>query len=214
MTKKELEAVGKRLLKYLPPQYACKGGLIFATPIGSVLRGIFLERSGWDPEAFYVRVFAQPTYVASEHVGLNLGTRLGGGAHAWRTELGNWEEQLSAAIVQEALPLLASIKGPLDLADAAVKLRVTGDGTVKRFIAYSHARAGHVAAAVELLQQSEDTTNRSIKWQVDQAAEDRTLRELLAEDPAKAQAILQANEESTVANLKLERYYRDSVCDP
>jgi hypothetical protein len=58
MTKKELEAVGKRLLKYLPPHYACKGGLIFATPIGSVLRGICLEASGWDSKAFYRTVAA------------------------------------------------------------------------------------------------------------------------------------------------------------
>ena len=77
MKRREFDAlIRKHLLTHLP-QFGVNGGVLFVRPLVYILRGYCFESSGFDPKSFYVWAFAQPLFVPTEALTLDLGCRLG-----------------------------------------------------------------------------------------------------------------------------------------
>src|ERR1022692_1005569 len=106
MTTKQLVALETSLLPELPG-FAIKGWLMLLHPLGSLLRGICFERSGFDKHAFYPNVFVMPLCVPTPHVTLNFGFRLRDqrGMDGWDIETPGVAGELLASIKAEAVPL-------------------------------------------------------------------------------------------------------------
>lgn len=221
MTKKEFEAIGKRLLPELPG-FAVKGQLLFMRPIGHTLRGIFFDRSV-DPKSFYVWIFTKPLFVPAQHISFNIGWRLrdgSGGSDSWNTDVPNLIPELIAGLKREALPFLSRIQTPLDMVEAAKSIHpikgpvaqpANADGPrdpiKQQAIAYSLARAADVKQAGDALDQLIGLLREDISWQCEMADRARELKTQLVSDPAAAQGQLDAWEAETVKNLGLEEFW-------
>jgi hypothetical protein len=221
MTKKEFEAIGKRLLPELPG-LAAKGQLLFMRPIGHTLRGIFFDRS-IDPKSFYVWIFTKPLFVPAQHIGFNIGWRLRdgpGGSDIWNADVPNLIPELIAGLKREALPFLSRIQKPLDIVEAANSIHpIKGpvaqpanadaprDPVKQQAIAYSLARAADVKQAGDALDQLIGLLREDISWQCEMADRARALKAQLVSDPAAAQRQLDAWEAETVKNLGLEEFW-------
>jgi hypothetical protein len=77
--------IERRAVPALGP-VAVRGRLVYRVPVDGILAGIYADLSGFTKGASYLWVFAQPFYVPSEHLDFAIGTRLGGGAHAYTLE--------------------------------------------------------------------------------------------------------------------------------
>jgi len=120
LSKKELEAIGKRLLPDLFG-FVVRGPLLVMKPLGHTLRAIYLSGS-IDPRSFYVQILLQPLFVPSEHVFFNVGWRLrggSGGSDSWDADAPNLITELGAGLTREALPFLLRVELPQDTARAA-----------------------------------------------------------------------------------------------
>ena len=117
MKNKELNSIARRLASEFVGWIAHENLAVIA-PVSHTLRAVSLEQSS-DPRAFYANWFFQPLCVPSEHVSLNLGWRLGGGAHAWNADDPATVSRLRAALEEEALPFLSAIQTPADVVAAA-----------------------------------------------------------------------------------------------
>ena len=204
MTKKEFEAIGKRLLPELPG-FASKGQLLFVQPIGHTLRGVFFDRS-IDPRTFYAQVLLEPLFVPSDVIGFNVGWRLGGGCHDWKADDPNLIADLGIALKQQALPFLLDIQSPRDVAHAAISLKKSQDPYVQQAIAYALARAGDVDQAVTALDQLSSLHATHIQWQRTMVDRALALRSTLLLDPGEAQRQLEAWEAESMENLGLEEF--------
>jgi hypothetical protein len=216
MKKKEFEAIGKRLLPYLPG-FAVKGTLLFMRPIGHTLRAVFFDRS-IDPRKFYVRIFIQPLFVPSQHLYFNIGWRLGGGSHTWSADASNLIAELGAGLKREALPFLSRIHSPQDVAEAAGSIHpiqgpaaqqtvsyVGRDEATQQAIAYALARGGDLQRGSEALDHLIELCG-DLAWQREMAARAQTLKSQLVSDPAAAQKQLDTWELDTAKTLGLEEF--------
>jgi hypothetical protein len=205
MNKKELSAIAKRL-QVVAPHLLAKEKLLFIHPIQSVLRGVYLDRSG-DPQRFYAWAFLQVLCVPSDHLYFNLGWRLGGGSHAWNASDPVEIERLEMVIVREALPFLDPIITPRDAALAAKRMGGSADHASLRAIAYAFARHGDTAQAVRELDRyvalGEGDSRDWVRAR-DQEAKDLKLK--LLSDPVGAREQLQKWEAATIRALGLERF--------
>ncbi len=202
MKNSEIAAIQRGLLPDLPG-FAQKGQMLFVSPVGHTLRGIFFDRAT-NPRGFYVQILIQPLCVPEEHIIFNLGWRLRHG----RTDLWNADDpqlipELSLALSREALPFLSSIESPRDTATAAVSLRKSGDPIVQQAIAYAFARAGDVPEAVKALgrlrEQLEETQQYRASHEDLRRAEALELE--LVSDPSEARRRLESWEAETAKKL-------------
>ena len=201
MNRRELEKTAKILCADLP-QCGVSGVLVFRLPLGRILRGICLERSG-DPRGFYVWVFLQPLCIPKTGVFFNLGWRLGGGAHVWNGDTPASMTALRDAISREALPFLDRIQSPRDAA-LAVKRQGPTDFISQKAIAYAFARGGDYPQAIRELDRPVPIGHTEPVAQQDPEA--KGLRELIVNDPEAAQRQLQTWEDQTIRALGLERF--------
>lgn len=86
--------------------------MIVATPIGSVLRGFYLEDSS-DPHRVYLWAFVQPLFVPRTTVVLSLGERLGGGSRTWSVADA---EGATSALLDEGEKFFGPVSSPESLA--------------------------------------------------------------------------------------------------
>jgi hypothetical protein len=205
VTRKQLSAITKRLSAYYP-ELRSKGPLLFVQPVGQVLRGIDLHRSG-DPVGFYVTVFFQPLCVPATSIYLNLGWRLGGGVHRWRAESPSLISDLRKRLEDEALPFLEVIRSPRDAAIAGKALNQSLDGATQQAIAYSFARAGDVPEAIQALDDFVALGQHDDRdWVRAEGEEALALRATLLSDPSRAQSQLAMWEDRTAEALGLTAF--------
>lgn len=100
-----LAAAGSELL-------SIRGRMLVATPIGSILRGFYLEDSS-DPHRVYVWAFVQPLFLPSTTIVLSLGERLGGRSHTWSVADA---EDAASALLDEGVQFFGPISSPAALA--------------------------------------------------------------------------------------------------
>jgi hypothetical protein len=205
VTRAQFTALAKRLLPALP-SFSANGPLLFVSPLGHTIRGILLSRCG-DPRRFYVEVFLQPLFIPAEHLVLNCGWRLGGGAHTWDADSPTLTHDLSSELLRHAVPFLKAVESPRDVAVAARATGKTADAVVLQFIAYAFARAGNVAESLQAFDQllsllAPDARPYVREW----FRQEQELKALLAAAPDEAQRRLLAWERQTKGALRLDGF--------
>jgi hypothetical protein len=202
----ELSAINRSLLPELRG-FAAKGQMLIMRPLGHTLRGVFLDRST-NPRGFYVQVFIQPLFVPADHIGFNVGWRLGGGSRLWNADEPGLRSELCTAVTEQALPFLKSIQAPIDTARAAASLRKTKDPYVQQAIAYSFARGGDVEQAILGLSQLVGMLNmkENYLWQQEIARRAEALAAELLDNPSAALGRLEATEAETAKKLGLDGF--------
>jgi hypothetical protein len=205
MTRAQLGAIAKRVARHLP-SYACRGPLLFVSPVSHTLRGVLLDRSG-DPRAFYVTAFLQPLCFPVEHLVLNAGWRLGGGTHRWTSDSVTLEHDLVESIRRSASPVLLPAETPLDVAKALTAMGKSKDAVVVEMVACSFARANEpdraLTALDQLLNLVVGDARPFVRESFDRA---QRLKELLLAQSPEVQTLLSEWEDQTAAMLGLERF--------
>jgi hypothetical protein len=205
MKKIEFEVIGKKLLSGLPG-FAARGDLLFIRPLGHTLRGICFERSS-DSQSFYVWVFFLPLFVPRKYLSFEFGRRIRAqvGGECWNAESPNVISDLGAILECEALPLLLSIKSPLDVTRIAVSLPRT-DPYVQQSLAYAWVYSGDVDRAKSELKRLIQMLNVEVMWQCEMAQISESLLSSVTTNFADAQRQLKAWEAESVKNLGLEEF--------
>jgi hypothetical protein len=205
MKKKHFETVCKKMLPDLPG-FACKGWLLYAEPIGHVLRGFCCDASGFDPEKFTVWVFFLPLYVPRKYVSFEFGDRLKDARGCdiwWNLSDPRLRDELLVSIQRDGLPFLEGIKQPADVVTAIHRLGADSDPYKMEAVAYSLAMADDVAAAQQALERLTKALDRGIPWQAEMMERAMQLARKLGVDPQEAKRQLAEWEQATVKNLGL-----------
>lgn len=207
MKTREFAALGARLASEPElPGFTAKKNLLFFRPLGHILRGICFDNSCFKPKGFFVHVFVQPLFVPCNHIALNFGWRIGGGSPMWNADAPNLLSELSNGLRQEALPFLASVRNPDDLASSTVGVRKTGDPYVQQAIAFGFALVGNIERATATFDLLLRLLDVQIGWQKEMAERAAKLKAELLTDPAGVRRQLGSWEAETAKNLGLEEF--------
>jgi hypothetical protein len=179
--------------------------VIFADPIGHILRGISFDSSSHGAEAFYVHTFFQPLCVPAEHMHWTLGFRLTDmdGYDGWNSNRSDLLIALRDAVMAKALPFLASVEtleGAARTAEA-----ISSSSPVQENAAFCWLLAGDVKRAASLLENSCNWLSRNvdndIAWQLELLRRIEHVRDLLQNDPDAAVKQLLVWEAETVERI-------------
>ena len=203
MKNKDFAALAQLLLPELPG-FAVKGPLMFIPPVGQTLRGLCFESHSHEEELFYVWVFFLPLFIPRKHVSFEFGKRVGG--DRWNADAPDIVRDLGVALKREALPFLARIESPLDVAEVAKLQQVPQNPHVQQAIAYALARGGDVDEAVVALDELLRMVDVGVLWQKEIAERASTFRSQLLDNVASAQKQLEAWEVESARNLGLEKF--------
>ncbi len=136
-------------LQRLLPKFKQQGPLLYAVGTGGLLKGLYVEDSGFDKNSFYLWAFFLPLYVPTQHVSFTFGKRLVNGK-SWSS--GNDEalvRELTRAVGDEAIPFLGQSDTPQQFAERVERLAENArDPYVARAKAYSLVRCGNAQGAV------------------------------------------------------------------
>ena len=207
MRYRDFEALGKGLLPYLPG-FVAKGPLTFASPIGVTLRGLCFEGSSFDASSFYIWVFFMPLCVPSDTLNFNQGKRLRrGGGDRWSADAPDIKVALAKAVQEQAVPFFNLLDTPTKVANV-LRGDVAESPTLHTRQAYAYvlARIGDTAAALEVLDQLQESVDPSVPWQFKMKERAALLREKILEGPEATSAQLAMWETETIKNLRLEKY--------
>jgi hypothetical protein len=205
MKKREFESLCKKLLPQLSG-FVCKGWLLYAQPVGHVLRGFCCDDSGFDPHKFAVTVFFLPLYVPTKHLHFNMGHRLKderGCDIWWNLNDAQLREELLGRIQREGLPFLHEVGQPRQVATAIQQLGGEADPYRLEAVAYSLAMADDYAGAQQGLDRLLKALDAKIAWQAEMMERAKRLGEKLKADPQGAKQLLGEWEQATVSNLGL-----------
>lgn len=213
MTTKEFVTLERRLLPSLPG-FAVKNRLMLVTPIEHTLKGLNFEGSSFDKSSFYVTWFYLPLSVPRRHLILSLGTRLRlrNGVDGWTSAAPDVVPALLDAIRGDAMPMLATLQTPRDVAGAALaEFRATKAAIGLESAAYLLARDGDTINALALLDELLAFMPRTGAACLDIVSRAEQLQRLLRDDAAAAKAQLLAWEAESVRNLRLEEFASTST---
>jgi hypothetical protein len=184
MKAKQLELFGKRLFADFPC-FAYKGPLVYAVPVGHVLRGFYFEDSGLDRVHFYTWVFFLPLYVSTEHISFTFGMRLGEGSGArWNIDDPATLEELRVCIETQGIPFLSGVDGPLAFAEVVQRrFPNTRDPYVLEGLAYSFALGGEYASALSFIDRLISGLDCHVAWQNEMRVRAESLKRELISNP-------------------------------
>jgi len=205
MKKRQFEALCKMLLPDLPG-FTCKGWLLYAVPLGHVLRGFCCDDSGFDPKKFTVWAFFLPLYVPRQYLSFNMGFRLKdvrGCDRWWKIDDPRLGEELLACIQQQGLPFLEAVKQPCDVVTAIQRLGIDSNVYNLEAMAYSLVMIDDVVAAQQALERLTKLLDTSVPWQAEMKTRAMELARKLDIDPQEARRQLAEWEQATVKNLGL-----------
>jgi hypothetical protein len=207
MKKRQFEALCKKLLLPYLPGFACKGWLLYAEPIGHVLRGFCCDDSGFDPHRFRLWVFFLPLYVPTDYVHFNMGEIIYEGSRKhdqwWTINDPLLQSRLLAAIQENGLPFIQDIKAPLDVVRAISRLGNVSNPHRLEAIGYSLAMAGDVVRAWEALEHLKLLLDKASPWQAEMIQRAELLEEKLRLNPREAKHQLLEWERISLKNLDL-----------
>jgi len=207
MTNKQFAKLAQNLVLDLPG-YVIKGQLMIAAPLRHMVRGLCFESSSHDKDAFYIWMFYMALYVPADSIHFTFGDRLtdSTGSDRWDATMPKLVEELRAAVQQQAIPFLAGIDTPLEIAQrAAVSCDLT-DPHVCEAMALSFARAGQIDRAISALQELIKVMRLDFDWERELHARAKAFLLLLQNDADKAQKQLDAWEAETIRDCKLETF--------
>ena len=130
--------------------FAASGDLLYAKPIGPVLRGFLFEGSDFDNELFFVWAFVMPLYVPSDQVVLTFGrrieTRVGflSWKRTWRLANGSVDDVPSLQrALRQGTGFLEKLQSPEMLINSLRwRTNPLGSKSIDRAIAFSLAWVG------------------------------------------------------------------------
>ena len=187
----------------LLPGFIVKGALVYAVPVGDILRGICFSRSG-DKNGFYVHYFFQPMFIPVEYVILSFGQRLRtqSGSEWWSIDDIRLEEEFRHAILMVAKPFLSEID---DLEGVVGLLRKITPNLVntREYRAATLARLGRLLEARDEWTELLALLDHKNRWEADVAQRVSVLQGAFARSMAEGQAQLDAWAAETRTNLKL-----------
>jgi hypothetical protein len=205
MTSKTVGSVAKDISAKLPI-FTAKGGLLIALPLEHALRAVLLDRSSFDAERFYVHVFVQLLCIPFPHIFLDVGWRVGGGAHAWSRSDPDLIEKLTRALAGEPCRFLAPIQSPEDVAAAALSLHAPRNLGVQQTVAFAFARAGDYGRAVVEMGALLDLLGDRPGWEREMAQQTRQLIAQLTGEPEAVTRQLDLWEEETARALRVNQF--------
>ena len=178
------------------PSLIDRGRLLAATPLGRILRGIYLEDSS-DPERIYAWAFVQPLYAPASTIVFDFGQRLGGPSRTWGTDEAT---TLVEAVRNEGVPHFGRMSSPGAIADWSF-LDGRSDPHALEAKAYSLVAAGRRDEGVRALRELTQSLSGDAAWIVDMRKRAEQLAKLAEEEPTAADALLGRWESATVAAL-------------
>src|SRR5260370_32864823 len=170
--------------------------MLVETPIGPILRGVYLEASS-DPSRCYVWAFVQPLYAPASVVSFNMGVRLGGGSPTWTT---GDAEALATTVATDGVAFFGNISGPDALAEWKF-LQGVEDPYARRARALSLVAAKRWNEPASALDALSHDLRTGPGWLVDMGNQCIEILGALREDPLKAEKILGQSERETKAQL-------------
>ena len=203
MNSKDFSALARQILPSVPG-YFVRGPLIFARPVGAILRAIYFEGSSFDKRSFYVWAFFLPLFVPTTHLSFTLGVRLRQrlGGDRWNADDLNLVADIDDAIRTQALPFLNKAESPRDLPLVA-DLLGANNLYVQEAIAYCLAWAGETIKAIQRLDRLTELLDTRISWQAEMERNAQVLKKKLLKSPVDAQEQLDTWERETKSNLDL-----------
>jgi hypothetical protein len=225
MKKTQFESLCKPLLPYLSG-FACKGWLLYARPLGHVLRGFYCDPSGFAPTEFRVHVFFLPLYVPTEYVHFAMGKSLKddkGCEIWWKIDDPDLSQKLLTTIYEQGLPFIAGVEDPRQLADKARELLtrtklerrellgIAADSEKDPYedpykleaIAYSLIMIEDYCGARAALARLTKALDTRVPWQSEIMKRANQIDETLSDYPHQAKSLLEQWEQVTLKNLDL-----------
>lgn len=210
MKAKEFAKIEKKLLPRLPG-FTISGKLIFISPVGDVLRGIYFENSSGTND-FYVRALFLPLFVPQDEINFVHGHRLRRGKHElWHADDPNLIENLSETIQDSAIPFLEGIS---TLAGVLERVKCDVESDWPRVVshhleelAYLLIKNGDYSRAAEALADlKQRLATSTTPWVVEQRNRAQLIEAKLSQSPAAALAQLEVWKAETIGKLGLERF--------
>jgi hypothetical protein len=207
MKSKEFASLARKLLPQCP-RMIVHGTMLVMPPIEPVLRGLCFEGSSFDAKSFYVWAFWMPLYVPADTVSFNLGKRIREecGGDRWSAADDRVIEKLSSAIRSDALPFLCELETAKDVVVAAGRAAAgSRDPYAHQALAYSLAKAGDVAAAVDSIDVLLGLLSPLVPWQAELRTRAQSLKETLIAKKEDAAAMLDGWTAESIRRLGLEQ---------
>lgn len=230
MKKKQFESLWKRLLPNMPG-YACKGSILYASPLGHVLKGFDADGSGYVRTEFRVHVFLLPLYVPTRHLHFGLGRCLRddrGCDKWWDINDPELVEKLLQCVETQGMSFLSGAGNPTQLAKRAEQLELETQHQRLEYhrqqglpvtpkeqtfqirnpytletIAYSLIMADDYVGAQRALERLAKALDENISWQAEVMERAKQLIQKLESDPHGAKQLLAEWEQATIKNLGL-----------
>jgi hypothetical protein len=208
MTTKQATKIGKELLPDLPG-FVTEGRMVFKSPVGDFLHGLFFENTS-DANCFHFWVFFLPLFVPQEGVSFTHGDRIGNALN-WRLDNPNLLADLRAAIHGEAIPFLnnaSTLAGAIDYLKARIESgRPRVNSHVLEALAYALIKAGDYSSALKALAEQQQLLEKAtIPWVLELKARAEMMEEKLLPKPKVALAQLEAWKTENISKLGLEKY--------
>jgi hypothetical protein len=206
MTAKDFTKIGKRIVNDLPG-FEVKKNLIFALPLGDILRGLFFNRCS-DPNYFHLSVFFLPLFVPNECVHGTFGRRIGNALN-WRTDNSNLFADLHECICNDAIPFFSGVStlpGVLSYLKTAIERgRPRVNSHILEALAYTLIKEGNYPEALRALTEQQQLLERAIiPWELELKVRAELMMEKLLRNPEEALAQLETWRVETKKNLKLD----------
>lgn len=217
MTEARFQALIRKHLLPLMPDFGVKGGLLFVRPIQYVLRGYGFQGSSFDKHIFCVGVFAEPLFIPGGYVAVEGWKRLGtvkGKQDQWWTLTEDNERQVMTDVhrlmKREGPVILDKFKTLEDFVKNAIDRDTNPYSPYPpEMVAYGAILTGNANKAHEMFDRLE-TTLRNADCHRDYHDEilERAclVRDTFARNPKKAVAMLSRWRDETAATYKLTKF--------
>jgi hypothetical protein len=197
-----------RELLRLQERFACKGNLLYESPIRDLLRGFYFESSAFDSHTFYLWTLVAPLYVPQDHISLTLGSRLKNPrttGRAWNDERDS-SQAVSAAVLSDGIAFLGLFDTPADLATNALSNFPERNPYVRQAVAYSLILTTDPRRAIPVLRALTEVSPESPKWRQPMADRAQLLTELLTGNRLEeARSLLSGWKEHSLRSLGLNQ---------
>jgi hypothetical protein len=193
------------------PGFKLGNGMLYAHPVGDLLRGVVHQASGYDRLAFYVSSFVMPLFVPLEDIAGGQSVR------SRRWILGrDSPTAIADQVLDEGLPLLQRIRTVDDLiaAEAEAAIDHPPDALALETLGYAFALAGRTADAIARLQEAQADAREGLRedeeageeprdWLVEALGRMQTVERALERGGREAVAILRGWRLQTAENLRI-----------